>query len=273
MMDAPDGDRILELLPDPVRAQCQRIDVFSEIESTNSYLLDQPGPRAGLLHVAIADQQTAGRGRLANRWASPKGAGLYLSIACTFEKLPENLPAMSLAVGVAVADALAALGVADVRLKWPNDVILNDGKLGGILLEIGKRSGAATTIVIGIGINIQTRAAIEDQTASIGRVADLAEATDTPPSRNQLAATIIAQVSEAVALYSRDGLGPFVGRWSDRDWLKDKAVAVETDESSVSGFVKGLAEDGALLLEGAGKIRRVVSGSVRLQPASETGNG
>ena len=271
MMEKPDGELIRDLLPDPIRARCSRIDVFSEIESTNSYLLDQPGPAPGSITAVIADLQTAGRGRLANSWASPRGAGLYLSASCSFADMPDNLPAMSLAVGVAVAEALESLGVDSIELKWPNDIVYQDGKLGGILLEVARQTSAATTLVVGIGINIRMREAIADDMARLGRVADLAEAMDEPPSRDTLAAAVLAQVTEAVDLFSDEGLAPFMDRWTPRDWLKGKQVTVQSADSLVSGTVSGLSDDGALLLDDAGDRHRVVSGSVRLQSAGSSG--
>ncbi|MGB5255872.1 MAG: hypothetical protein WBN44_01345, partial [Woeseiaceae bacterium] len=102
---------------DGAEALVESLEVFSEIESTNSYLMQQPAPSAGRVGVAATDNQTAGRGRYGRRWRSPPGSGLCLSLAYTFSSRPENLPAMTLAVGLGVVNALQEHGVAGVQLK------------------------------------------------------------------------------------------------------------------------------------------------------------
>ena len=97
--------------------------------------MSQPPPGGRPFRVAIADQQTAGRGRHYRRWVSPPGAGLYMSFAYSFEDPPENLPSLTLAIGVGVIAALQEFNIEGVSLKWPNDIVALDGKLGGILTE------------------------------------------------------------------------------------------------------------------------------------------
>ncbi|MCH7981672.1 MAG: biotin--[acetyl-CoA-carboxylase] ligase, partial [Proteobacteria bacterium] len=114
------------------------IEVFSKINSTNTYLKGQLPPPSGQFRIAIAEHQTAGRGRHGRQWISTPGGSLCLSLAYRF---PQSSPgfselyALTLALGIAVADALSGIGVAEVKLKWPNDLLVGDAKLGGILTE------------------------------------------------------------------------------------------------------------------------------------------
>ena len=156
-MSSLDAGRVRQALQEFTAANLDRFDVFPTIDSTNTFLLGQPGPDAGRFQVAIADQQTAGRGRHDRRWLSPPGAGLSLSVAYTFTAMPGQLPALTLAIGVGVINALQELGVPNLALKWPNDIVAVDGKLGGILTEVQQSEDEGATVVTGIGINVHMR--------------------------------------------------------------------------------------------------------------------
>ena len=130
-----DADAILGGLGEFASHRIEEFETFAEIESTNSYLLQQPAPSPGRVRVALTDNQTAGRGRHGRTWQSPPGSGLCLSMGYTFARQPSNLPALTLAIGLGVTEALSEVGVHGVLLKWPNDLMADDGKLGGILTE------------------------------------------------------------------------------------------------------------------------------------------
>ena len=127
-MSSIDATTIHDSLDRDVAARMDQLDVFDEIDSTNSYLLQQPAPGPGRHRVAVADHQTAGRGRHSREWISAPGSSLCLSVAYTFDGQPENLPGLTLAIGVAARDALSVAGVDNVLLKWPNDLVADDGK-------------------------------------------------------------------------------------------------------------------------------------------------
>jgi len=132
----------------------ESLEVFDEIDSTNSYLLEQAPPSAGHYRVALAEHQTAGRGRQGRSRQSPRESGIYLSISYTFAETPEQLSSLTLAVGIGVAQTLEQLGVRRVALKWPNDIVVGNGKVGGILTEVVAGSIHRTTVVVGIGLNV-----------------------------------------------------------------------------------------------------------------------
>ena len=134
-MTGLDIDRIHAAIGDATHEVLASLEVFDAIESTNSHLMQSPPPAAGFLHVVVTDNQTAGRGRHGRSWLTPPGSGLALSVAYTFARSPDHLPALTLATGVGAIRVLEALEIAGVQLKWPNDLIVNDGKLGGILIQ------------------------------------------------------------------------------------------------------------------------------------------
>ena len=151
-MSTAAADSIRHALSDAAAVDIECLEVFPEIESTSSFLLAQPGPPAGKARVAMAEHQMSGRGRFGRRWISPPLSGLCMSMAYTFARKPSQLPGLTLAAGIAVIDALTGLTIEGVDLKWPNDLIARDRKLGGILTEARQNRADGTTVVIGIGV-------------------------------------------------------------------------------------------------------------------------
>ncbi len=149
-----DSDAILADVDEVTRSQVMALDVFDEIASTNSYLMDEPGPPPGRLHIAATTNQTAGRGRQGRRWLAPPGAGLCLSIAYTVAGRTDNLSALTLAIGIGAIESLEDVNVQGVRIKWPNDLIAGEAKLGGILTEAKTHKDGSVTVVIGVGLNL-----------------------------------------------------------------------------------------------------------------------
>jgi BirA family biotin operon repressor/biotin-[acetyl-CoA-carboxylase] ligase len=144
--DALDATALRARLSPSTAARYVAIDVVDAIDSTNSELLRRRTPERGIVAL-FAERQSGGRGRQGRVWASPPGENLYLSLARGFDGALSRLGGLSLAVGVAVAEALRDLGASGVALKWPNDLVVDDGsvlrKLGGILVEAGLQDGRA----------------------------------------------------------------------------------------------------------------------------------
>lgn len=247
----------------------ESLEVFSEIESTNSYLMQQPGPAAGHARVAATDNQTAGRGRHGRRWQSPPGSGLCLSLAYTFAVRPENLPAITLAVGLGVIDALEEHLVREVKLKWPNDLIARDSKLGGILTEAHGQShpGGALTIVTGIGLNIDLgqREDLLTNDERAQAVIDLRRHAGVVPNKNEIAASLVARLSQLMRDYEVRGFDQYREQWQQRDWLRGRRVAIDAPQQNISGVGVGVADNGALMVETASSgVQHVTSGTVTL---------
>lgn len=262
MTDALDADAIRAA----VRAQ-DRIDsfeLFGEISSTSSYLLEQTAPSHGRFRIAIAEGQTAGRGRMGKRWYSPEYSGLCLSVSATIRVTAQELPCLTLATGVGVVRGLEKLGARGVELKWPNDLIADDGKLGGILTEVHSTSGQDASIVIGVGLNHDLHGVPEtaDLAPQMDYVSDLFSCMPKLPSRNVVAAEVIGAVFDSTQAFESRGFGEYAATWSDYDWLAGKRIFVDVAADRLCGTYAGIDTDGALLLQTAAGMRRVVSGSV-----------
>ena len=268
-----DAEVIRQLANDPVRERLAHIKVFAEIDSTNSYLMQLPAPDPGRLGVAVTNNQTAGRGRHGKTWQSPPGSGLCLSVAYTFAEQPENLPALTLALGLGVIDALNELGVSGVELKWPNDLVALDGKLGGILTEVQQQSAGTATVVTGIGVNVNLKdsAEIDMVNGWAQQVVDLESICDVQPGHEEIAAQFTSHVLQAFVDFETLGFAAMADRWPRYDWLLGRDITIDTADKQFSGVGAGIANDGALLVDTPESgMRRVTSGSiVKAGPRSE----
>jgi len=250
----------------------------------------------------VADTQTAGRGRLGRPWRSASGKSLLFSLGIVMPRPVGALSGLSLAVGLGVIDGLRALPLSEplrLGLKWPNDILLDDAKLGGILIETAASTAHACALVIGIGLNIdpppappsepeQVRpdgagiaAAASPSMASALPAAHLA--TLLPPAlrdapRDALLSDVFAAVLPAVAAvlarFATDGLAPFSERWWDVHRFAQRSVSViENGEAKVSGTAVGIDQYGRLLIDasngnGAPARVTVTAGDVSLRLAT-----
>ncbi len=264
MADPLDEQGIRDALPGGAAAWLEHLDVFASIDSTNDWLAAQSPPAEGRLAAAVADYQTKGRGRRGRQWDIPPGHGLCLSVGRALALPAERVPALTLACGAAAAEALERFGADDVRLKWPNDLVLIDGKLGGILSEVAGRADGATHVVVGIGINVSLPAGFSPP-GDIGwgrGPAALAEVLDPLPARNRLAAALIEALQLAFDAYEAEGLAPFAERWQRRDWLRGAEVTVRDRDGEARGVAAGIDGDGALLVDSADGRRRIIAGDI-----------
>lgn len=265
-MTTLDAEEIRQPITGMPRDCLDDLEVFDEIASTNSYLLGQPAPVPGRYRVALAEYQTAGRGRLDRHWESPPAGGLCLSMAYTFRPAPEHLSCLTLALGTGVVAALERFELTGVSLKWPNDVIACGGKIGGILTELVPGSGDERTVVIGVGLNVAlgevARASIAP--GAVGRIADLSCLTDAPPSRQALSVALIEQLFDTLTAFDVNGFPPFRESWLSHDWLEGRDIVVEQADGIVRGVASGVDDVGALLVATNDGMRRIVSGSVML---------
>lgn len=240
------------------------IELLAEVDSTSAYLMTCPQPRPGYGYACLAEYQAAGRGRRGRRWVSGFGKNLALSLAWTFDLPMSALAGLSLAAGVAVAEALRKAGVTGHGLKWPNDLYLDDRKLAGILVEASGEASGPTRVVIGVGLNLAVDA------SSAGEIdqpwADLSEQLGSPPPRNRIAGLLLDQLVNACLRYGAEGLAPFLKEWQQHDLHLGRDVMLQLGEQIIHGRYVGLAEDGALLLETQSGRTAYQGGEVSLRP-------
>jgi BirA family biotin operon repressor/biotin-[acetyl-CoA-carboxylase] ligase len=262
------ASRIRERLSRAVRDRLLRLDVAWSIGSTNTELVGRPNPPAGRSEVLLAEFQTAGRGRRGRSWLAPPGGAVCLSLSWTFPEVPRDAGALGLAIGVCVLRALEACDVSGVRLKWPNDVLVGEGKLGGILIELRAETAGPACAVVGIGLNVMLGQDLREQIAAMGLSAvDLSSVARAPVARNVLAAHLIDACVRGLMEFEREGLRPFIDEWRHADALRGRHVTVHAGDESVRGLARGIDLSGALLVETPQGLRKFFSGEVTVRPA------
>jgi BirA family biotin operon repressor/biotin-[acetyl-CoA-carboxylase] ligase len=265
-LDLLDAAAIRAALPAGAAGRLRRLEVHESLESTSDRLLAADDLPPGRFDACLAEFQSAGRGRRGRRWIAPFASGLCLSLNWHYRDAPATLGALSLAAGVAALRALRRLGVQGIALKWPNDIVKDDRKLGGILIDLRSEAAGPAYVVVGIGVNVRLPVSARSRLAAEGVDAlDLA-ALGTPPSRNALAAALIAEMSAALAEFGARGMSAFSAEWREADALVGRVVSVLHGGQTLEGRACGVDDDGALLLEVGGAPRRVVSGEVSVRP-------
>ncbi|CDL72443.1 bifunctional biotin--[acetyl-CoA-carboxylase] ligase/biotin operon repressor BirA [Serratia symbiotica] len=252
-----EADRILKLLED------KRVTVLPVVDSTNQYLLDRICKlQSG--NACIAEYQQAGRGRRGRQWVSPFGTNLYLSMLWRLEQGPAAAMGLSLVIGIVMAEVLQRLGAEDVRVKWPNDLYLNDRKLAGILVELTGKTGDAAHLVMGAGINLAMCGTNAD---SINQGWINLKEAGVSIDRNELAATLLNELRQSLKQFENDGLTPFVARWHSLDNFIDRPVKLLIGEQQIFGIARGIDQQGALLLDQQGVIKPFIGGEISLRSA------
>jgi BirA family biotin operon repressor/biotin-[acetyl-CoA-carboxylase] ligase len=229
------------------------VRVLGRCGSTNAVLLKE---RKGGLLLA-AEEQTAGRGRRGRRWYSARGNGVTFSLSRTMRRPLREIAGLSLVAGVAVARALRALGV-QAALKWPNDVVVGEAKLGGILVET-RGNEREILAVIGVGINCRRDAALERRLRRPLASLDQFIAVD----RNRILERVAASLAEALQVFESRGLEPLRREWEAMDAHAGARLRVRLADGRVlTGVARGLDGDGGLRLETSSGLRAVRSGRV-----------
>ena len=233
---------------------------FESLPSTNTELarLASEGAAEGL--SIVADEQTAGRGRLQRAWSSPKGAGLYFSILLQPTIPPDQWPLITFVAALAVGDALSEACDVNTDIKWPNDLLSGERKICGILAEtVETPSGRA--VIVGIGINL-TAAAYPAELSAMA--ISVAEAVGRAPERESLLAALLRALSRWYSLlHEVDGPRKVVAAWTTcSTYASGKAVQVANGEDVWQGITRGVERDGALRLETTDGVKIVRAGDV-----------
>lgn len=248
------------------QAERFRVQVAESVDSTNTQLLAAAAAGAPSGSVLAAELQTGGRGRRGRLWTSGLGSSLTFSLLWRFEQGAAGLSGLSLAVGVAVAQALASAGAAGIGLKWPNDILFQGRKLGGILVELQGDALGPAAAVVGIGINVRLPARLRAEVEQ--PVADLAEAGCTA-DRNGLLARLLARLAEVMERFTAEGFAAFEPSFRALHVLHGEAAQVLLpDGRALQGVVEGTGGDGALLLRTAQGLVRLHGGEASLRAAA-----
>lgn len=240
--------------------------VLDRVSSTSRYLVEQHTD-VHVPAVCLAEHQTAGRGRRGRQWRTTPYRNLMLSVSHQLPLRPADLTGLSLAMGVAAADSLHAAGFTDVGLKWPNDLLCKDRKLGGVLVDLQGESEGPTRVVVGLGVNVHIS---EADAAAIDQAwTDLRQIGNGQTfSRNALAAAMMANMLDVLNDFERNGFDQYRDRWQSLNVHAGKQVALLQGNKRIEGMVEGVDQHGALLLRNSEGMASYHSGEVSLRPQS-----
>ncbi len=257
------------LLPNDIRRALstrwlgRRVYCTPEVDSTNRLAADLAGAGEKEGTLVIADYQTAGRGQQRNRWSSPRGRGLLFSLILQPRMQSQEVLPVTLTFALTAAEILSGVTGEEMQVKWPNDIVSSSGKIGGILAESSSRSGLTSHLVLGIGLNINTRSHelpvnVEYPAASCRGV------TGTEHDRLAILVRLLASLEPAYERFVERGFGPFVNRYRDRMWRRDGDVEVDDNGRTLRGRIQGVHQDGGLILRmGRGRQQIVYGRRVR----------
>ena len=238
-----------------------KFEIYRDIDSTNTQVLKSLNP--GQLYICVAERQSAGKGRRGRRWISPFGRNVYLSVGRFMNGPMSGLEGLPIVAGMQAVDILRELGLNDVGLKWPNDLLLDNGKLGGILVETKSQEEQGIGVVIGLGINlalsIDEAEEIDQAWSVVNRKINV--------SRNLLAGRFVERLSAAIDQFERDGFSRFAEKWSDYNLYEGKTVKITRGKKEFKGLDRGIDKYGNLLLETEVGLQAHNSGEVSLRLA------
>ena len=262
-----DSNKIIDNLDLQAKNLISEIDVHWSIASTNGHCSSYIKNNSINGYVCLAEHQMNGRGRRGRKWVGSLAGSLYLSLAWRFACGAEILEGFSLAVAIAAANALREdFALHDVKLKWPNDILFDSKKIGGILIEIMGEAGGPCSVVVGIGINVSVSDVIENEIDQPW--IDLNSALGRAISRNQLAAAMLNRLVPLLQFYERDGFSAFRKDWIKYDAFIGSNVVVQNGiDDFFEGIAHGISDSGELLVDGNGYLRAFKSGEVSLRRA------
>lgn len=240
--------------------------VLPAVDSTNRYLKEQLAGNAagGAWQLVTAECQTAGRGRLDRQWLTPLGGSIAVSIAVPLAVAPMAAASFSLVVGLAVLEAIDPQAQFGLGLKWPNDVNAGDAKVGGILIEAQAAPPMQTTLVVGVGLNYRANPGLGER---LGReVTDLGSLGVTL-DRNAFLARLRTTLQSFAPRFEAQGFEPFRAAFDAVHVCQARRCQVTLGERVDEGIVRGVAPNGALILEVAGQQRQFEAGEVSLRPS------
>ena len=241
-----DSDRISLAVEDRNQSFLKNIDVLQEIDSTNNYLLSKPID-VGVAKLCVTEAQVKGRGRRGNNWHSASNKNIMMSLSWGFADWPETITGLGLAASLMAAERLNNNYQTSVKIKWPNDLMVMDDKLGGILIDVTGDSNGACKIVIGLGLNVhQPDWSSKDAPY---KWTDL-DSLGVTPDRNQLIGHLASDWIVMLQEFVSSGFNRFAQRWANLSCHTNRDVKITgLVGGTVEGIMRGVDEHGALLIE------------------------
>lgn len=263
MVEQWDRDLLLAQIGPGLRDKVTAFSLERRVTSTNDVVASLLRECPGGVAISLAEEQTRGRGRRGRDWYSPLSYNFYGSLGCSFEGGIAQVAGLSLAVGVVIARVLNAEGAEQVKIKWPNDLVVNGAKLGGILIELHAEAAGPCQVILGVGINFQLP---EDASQRLGRpVVDLASVLPQALERNYLGGLLLREMVRLLLEFPEKGLSAYLADWDAFDALRGLEVDVSGLSTDLTGVACGVDANGALLLLSGGRTISINAGELSVR--------
>lgn len=256
-----DKHKIESLLKD----QRVTLECFETIDSTNDYLRNKMFSKN--LHICLAEHESKGRGRMGRPWVAPFGRNIYCSFSYTFNKDISEMAGLSLVIGILTADMLESLDP-QIKpfLKWPNDIYVDNKKLGGILIDLIAEANGNCKAIIGVGLNVNMKDAklegVDQPWTSLEHILNV------KLDRNLVVAQLINFIVKGMDVFVEKGVEPFLTNWKRYDLLENKQISVSHGTDIISGIARGITSQGYLRVElPSGEIQKFSYGDTILLKA------
>jgi BirA family biotin operon repressor/biotin-[acetyl-CoA-carboxylase] ligase len=243
----------------------RKLHIYEEVDSTQSAAHALVGLGASEGTLVIAEEQTAGRGRMGRKWHSPRGKGIWMSLVLT-PKIPLfYTPQLTLLTAVAVCRSIHKLCRVDIGIKWPNDLLIGGKKVCGILLEISGEDERLKYVIAGIGISVNLK--LQDYPEELLNVAtSLAIESGSEVNRAAVIHAFLQEFEDLYELYHEQGFAPIRLLWEAHSVSLHRPIRVQTPKGPIEGFAESIDETGALTVTTvSGERHRVFSGDVELR--------
>ena len=254
--------QIFQYIPSPIQALISEFVIYPVVSSTNDAVAQSLQKKSQSGVVCLAEMQSAGRGRRGRTWLSPPAGTFYGSVGWVFNEGFQVVEGLSLAIGVAVIQALNTCGVEGLQLKWPNDIVWQGKKLGGILIEMNAEVGGNCQVVVGVGVNLALPQTVKTQIDQ--EVTDLREICPNL-NRQQITAALISQIVQVLSDYAVKGFKYYRQTWQSYDALFGLSVKVLGLAQMIEGTATGIDEQGAFLIKTATGIEAISGGEVSIR--------
>ncbi|MDP2941712.1 MAG: biotin--[acetyl-CoA-carboxylase] ligase [Candidatus Omnitrophota bacterium] len=236
----------------------RKIYYFDSLVSTMEIALQLGIKGAGEGTLVLAESQAKGKGRLGREWYSPKYKGIYLSLLLRPKILPHQAPMLTLLTAVSACEAIKEISDLDARIKWPNDILLANKKLGGILTELSAEVDEINFVIIGIGLNVNN-----DKRSLVSNATSLREQKKENINRVALLQELLRRIEANYLRFQRDGAGAILEKWREHSQTLNRRVKVYAHKEHTEGQALDIDGDGALLIRNdAGVIVKVYAGDV-----------
>ena len=216
--------------------------------------------------TVVARAQKSGRGRKGRSWFSPDGAGLWLTSLLHSQKPPEQISQLGIVAGIATLRALEAMGFGGAQLKWPNDIMVSEQKLAGILLEAHNLQGETPQILIGVGLNLAPNTELDlppDVAQRYIGLAQLSNATESSNLYEEALTKLVQALQSNSQIWEEQGLTPLLPFWRKHDWLVGHQVQALSNAGPIAGIARGITVEGALEIETTSGLFTVRSGEIQ----------